>query len=303
MFSGSVGKTYVASLVLKLQEQGKLNIRDKAGKYLNGEDWFRNVPNANDITLEMLLNHTAGVPEYVYDPKIWQILKDDPDKSWSVEERLSYISGKPPANAAGRDWSYADSHYLLLGLIIEKVTSEDYYEVLSRMILKPYHLNNTRPALGRSIAGLVPGYTALSEELLLPEKVCTNGLYAFNPQLEWTGGGLVTTVTDLSLWASELYGGKVIGKASLEMMETPAPYKTTLVENAGYGLGCFVGNNNGHRYFGHTGFVPGYITILHYLPDEGIAIAMQINSDKLHGKAATDLFNVLKSKILVTLKD
>jgi hypothetical protein len=81
-------------------------------------------------------------------------------------------------------------------------------------------------------------------------------------------------------------------------MVTPAPFKTTLVENAGYGLGCFVGENNGVRYFGHTGFVPGFITILHYLPDQGISIAMQFNSDTLHGKAATEAFNLLKHHLL-----
>ncbi len=298
IFSGSVGKTYVAALVLKLQEKGLLKISDKAGKYLEGEDWFGMVPNASEMTLEMLLNHTAGVPEYVYDRTIWETLRQNPDKTWSVAERLSFVSGHSPSNPAGKGWAYADSHYILLGLIIEKVTSKDYYDVLNEMILHPCHLKNTRPATRRSFPGLPAGYTALADEMLLPEKVCTKGLYAFNPQLEWTGGGLVTTVSDLCLWASELYGGKVVSKKSLESMTTPAPLKTTLVENAGYGLGCFVGENNGVRYYGHTGFVPGYITILHYLPDRRISMAMQFNCDKLHGKEATQLFNILKNTIL-----
>jgi D-alanyl-D-alanine carboxypeptidase len=303
MFSGSVGKTYVAALVLKLQEQGLLKISDKAAKYLDAEDWFAAVPNTMEMTLEMLLNHTAGVPEYVYDRAIWETLRNNPDKTWSVAERLSFVSGHSPSNPPGKGWAYADSHYILLGLVIEKVTKKDYYKVLNEMILQPLQLKNTRPALGRFVPGLPAGYTTLSDEMLLPDKVSIKGLYVFNPQLEWTGGGLVTTVTDLCQWASELYGGKVLEKKSLERMMTPAPFKTTLVENAGYGLGCFIGENNGVRYLGHTGFVPGYITILHFLPRHGISMAMQFNSDRLHGQAATDVLNVLKKKILDSVKD
>lgn len=298
MFSGSVGKTYVAALVLMLQEKGMLSIREKAGKYLGDEAWFAGIPNSGEMTIEMLLNHTAGVPEYVYDRAIWEGLRQQPDKRWSVAERLSFISGHSPSNPAGKSWSYADSHYIILGAVIEKVTKRNYYDVLNDMILQPFQLKNTRPAIGRAVPGLPAGYTSLSDELLLPEKVTAKSIYAFNPQLEWTGGGLVSTVSDLCLWASQLYSGQVIEKKSLSMMLTPVPFKTTLVENAGYGLGCFIGEHQGVRYFGHTGFVPGYITVLHYLPDRNISMAMQFNSDKLHGQEATRVFNLLKSTLL-----
>ncbi len=298
MFSGSVGKTYVAALILKLQEQGSLRISDKAGTYLQGEKWFSGVPNAAEITVEMLMNHTAGVPEYVYDQKIWQIARDDPDKSWSVEERLSFISGKPPAHPAGKGWSYTDSHYILLGLIIEKVTGKEYYKVLDEMILKPCNLNNTKPAVGRKIPGLVPGYTSLTEEMQLPEKVCANSTYAFNPQLEWTGGGLVTNVPDLARWGQLLYGGKVLNTEMLTLMTTPAPFPATLPFGAKYGLGCFVGGSGDTRWYGHTGFTPGYYTILQFFPVPGVAIAMQVNADTVHGKAARACFEKIRKLVV-----
>jgi D-alanyl-D-alanine carboxypeptidase len=298
MFSGSVGKTYVAALVLKLQEKGRLDIKKKAIHYLDDLAWFKRIPNAGDITLEMLLNHTAGVPEYVYDPTIWKTLRDKPDKVWSVEERFASILDKPAVNPPGKGWSYADSHYLILGLIIEKVTGKDYYQVLQELILHPCNLTRTTPADHRDLKGLVTGYTNLTAEMFLPEKVVNEGLYAFNPQLEWTGGGLVSTVSDLCQWASSLYGGQVLSKNSLQQMVQPVPMPTTLVENAGYGLGCFIGEHSGVKYLGHTGFVPGYITVMHYLPARGVALAMQLNSDNLHGKEATAVFNKLKDVIL-----
>jgi D-alanyl-D-alanine carboxypeptidase len=295
MFSGSVGKTYVAAVVLKLHEKGLINLDKKAAEYLKDEIWFTRVPNAADIKVSMLLNHTAGIPEYVYSRELWQKIRSEPDKVWTVEERLSYVSGRAPVHPAARGWSYADSHYLVLGLIIEKVTGKSYYEVLDELILGPCKLNHTIAADRRDLPGLIPGYTGLTEAFLLPSKVLAGGLYAFNPQLEWTGGGLITTVSDLTRWMHCLHGEKLLSSESHRLMITPAPFSTGLFENAGYGFGSFVGITDGITYYGHTGFVPGYITYVQYLPDSGTAIAFQFNCDNPHRSASIDnFFNSLK---------
>jgi len=294
MFSGSVGKTFVAAVILKLCEKGVIHLKKKASEYLKSESWFMKVPNAKDITVEMLLNHTAGVPEYVYHETIWQQIKLNPDKVWGVEERLFFIFDDPPANPPGQGWAYADSHYILLGLITEKVTGKSCFSVLDELILKPCNLYQTRAANQRSLPGLVAGYTSLSDELLLPRKVMTDGKYAFNPQLEWTGGGLVTTVSDLTAWAKQLYNGAVLSPSMKALMLTPVPFPTGLAENSSYGLGCIIGKTDGTAWYGHTGFVPGYITIMQYIPSYDLSLAMQINTDALHGEAAQQLFNDLK---------
>ena len=124
MFSGSVGKTYVSATVLKLHEQGKINLQAKAREYLKDESWFDSIPNAQDFTIEMLMNHTAGVPEYVYFPEIWDKIHENPDKVGTPRERLSVIFNKPASNPAVQAWNYADSHYIILGLIIEKIAGQ-----------------------------------------------------------------------------------------------------------------------------------------------------------------------------------
>lgn len=299
MFSGSVGKTYVAAVVLKLYEQGLIDLKAKAMDYLKDTAWFQRVQNAPEITVEMLLNHTAGIPEYVYQKELWQAIKENPDKVWSVEERLSYIIDEPPANPAGEGWAYADSHYLILGLIIEKVTGRSYYEVLDELILGPCNLNHTFHSDSRTIPGLIPGYTNLTEEFQLPHKVFSDNKYAFNPQMEWTGGGLVSTVSDLTLWVSQLYGGNVLKPESLKLMLTPAPYKTTLFEDAKYGLGSFIAESEGVIYYGHTGFAPGYITYVQYLPDYNIALALQVNDDSSHENfSLKKYFNTIRKVVL-----
>lgn len=302
MFSGSVGKTYVAAVVLRLYEHGLIDLKARVGSFLMDEDWFQKVPNASDITVEMLLNHTAGIPEYVYHNEVWEAIKEDPDKEWSVEERLSYIFNDPPSNPPGEGWAYADSHYLLLGLIIEEVTGRTYYEVLDELIIGPCNLKNTFHSDTRSIAGLVPGYTNFTREFQLPRKVLNNNKYVFNLQMEWTGGGLASTVSDLTLWACQLYGGSVLKPETLKMMLTPAPYETPLFENARYGLGSFIGETEGVRYYGHTGFVPGYITYLQYLPDYKIALALQVNNDSSHNNfSLKEYFNTIK-KVVINLQ-
>lgn len=299
MLSGSVGKTYVAAVVLKLYEQGLIGLKEKAIVYLKDADWFQGVQNAPDITVEMLLNHTAGIPEYVYQEELWQAISENRDKEWSVEERLAFISDKPPTNPPGEGWAYADSHYLVLGLIIEKVTGRTYYELLDEMILGPCNLKRTFHSDRRSIPELIPGYTNLTEEFFLPHRVLNDNMYAFNPQMEWTGGGLASSVSDLTLWISQLYGGSVLKPETLKLMLTPAPHKTTLFEDAGYGLGSFIAETDGVKYYGHTGFSPGYITYAQYLPDYKISLAMQVNDDSSHDNfSLKEYFNTIKQVVL-----
>jgi D-alanyl-D-alanine carboxypeptidase len=299
MLSGSVGKTYVAAVVLKLYEQGLIDLKAKAISWFQDADWFQKVPNAPDITVEMLLNHTAGIPEYVYQKELWEAISENRDKEWSVEERLAFVSDEPPANPPGEGWAYADSHYLILGLIIEKVTGRTYYEVLDELILGPCNLKHTFHSDRRSIPGLIPGYTNLTEEFQLPHKVLNDNKYAFNPQMEWTGGGLASTVSDLTLWAHQLYGGSVLKQETLKLMLTPAPYETTLFEDAGYGLGSFIAETDGVTWYGHTGFSPGYITYVQYLPDYDIALALQVNDDSSHENfSLKKYFNTIKKVVL-----
>ena len=184
MFSGSVGKTYVAAIVLQLVDEGRLGLDELAGKYLEGQAWFHQLPNAQSITIRMLLNHTAGIPEWAFQPGVWESVHNHPDKTWTAQERMSKVIGLQPSNPAGKGWSYADSHYIVLGAIIEQLTGNDFYNELSKRILKHYGLTNTTPAIQRLLPGLVAGYTSLSNEFLFPKKITENQTNAFIPQLK-----------------------------------------------------------------------------------------------------------------------
>ncbi len=282
MLSGSIGKTCVATIVLQLEAEKRLGVDDRLGKYFSGEPWFASLPNGSGLTLRMLLNHTGGLPEYVDAKKLWADVRRWPDKAWTPLERLGYIFGQPPLHPPGRGWSYADTHYILLGMVIERVTGSSYERELRRRILLPFGLTATVPADHRHLAGLIPGYSQLDEPFRIRGKVVgADGRYRFNPQLEWTGGGLLTCSRDLARWAQLLYGGQVLPPAALARMLERV--KTS--EAWDYGLGAIVWESGTLTTVGHSGFAPGYNSIMEYLPGYGLAVALQFNCDYVSRKA------------------
>jgi len=281
MFSGSTGKTFCAALILQLQDEGKLNVDDSLSKYFGNEEWFDKIANSRDLTLRMLLNHTSGLERYEFDDSISIKLKENPDKIWTGVERLSLIFGKPALHEAGKGWAYSDTNYILLGMLIEKLIGNEYYTELEKRFFQPYKLENTFPGNNREIKGLITGYSIYSKEFAVPEKVLLeNGKFAFNPQMEFTGGGIACTASDLAKWGRLYYGGKIFSQDAYKLMITPSFQKTNLQDNAKYGMACFVWNDDGRISFGHTGFFPGYVTIVEYIPGNNICIAMQWNTDK-----------------------
>ncbi len=281
MFSGSTGKTFCAAIILQLIDEGKLAVDDLISKYFGEEEWFNRVPNLNEVSIRMLLNHTTGIPRYAFDNSLWKIMKENPDKIWTGEERLSFIFDAKAVHEAGKGWGYSDTNYIILGMLIEKLTNNDYYAELNRRILQPLKLNNTLPGNSREIQGLITGYTSYPDVFLLPEKVLLDvGKFAFNPQMEFTGGGIACTTSDLAKWGKMYYSGQVFSDESLKMLRTDSGFETSLADNAKYGFAAFIWNENNQISYGHTGFFPGYVTIVEYIPELDISMAMQWNTDQ-----------------------
>jgi D-alanyl-D-alanine carboxypeptidase len=280
LFSGSIGKTYVGAIILQLIEEGLLGLDDPVSDYLGDQSWYHRIPNNADLTIRMLLNHTSGIPRYVFKPALWELVRDDPFRSWTGEERLSYIFDDTPLHAAGEGWGYSDTNYILLGMLVEQLTGEDFSSNLLNRILIPLKLENTRAATDPYLPGLAAGYTAFSADYHLPVKMYENSRYAINPQLEWTGGGMVSTPTDLAAWARILYGSDFISAPLRAKMKSPGPWPTELGTNIDYGFATFIWEDDPVRY-GHTGFMFGYMAIVEYLPERDIAIALQLNCDRL----------------------
>ncbi len=303
MFSGSAGKTFVAALALQLVQEGKLDLEEKVNTYLGQEPWYSRLPNHKDLTVRMILQHTGGLPRYVFKGVFVDQLLESPDKIWKPEELLSFVFDDTPEHLAGKGWSYSDTDYIVLGMIIEKITKDTFYSELDRRILKPFGFKNTTPSNSRRLKGLVTGYTGdKSPPFKFPGKLPVNGLYPVNPQFEWCGGGLITTSLDMARWAKLLYEGRVFAENLLEEMLKPVDFRTGLPAEQGYGLGAMIFNRPFGLIYGHGGFFPGYETQMSYFPKWKIAVTLQVNADSLSGKLKGNLNQLIEELVPVLEK-
>lgn len=278
MFSGSIGKTYAVAIIMQLAEAGDIQIGDKIQDYFPETEWLEKLPNINDITIEMLLQHTSGLSRYVFQEGFWDLVIDFPDKVWTYEDRLSFVFNTDPVHEAGKGWGYSDTNYILLGMLIEKITGSYYYDEVRNRILVPSKLTSTYSADTRKINNLCVGYSKPNELFSMPTEIVVNGECIFNPQFEWTGGGVACTTSDLAKWAKIYYESILFSKESLKQMITPNK-NGELSDNLSYGMGSFVYHTKLGDMYGHSGTFPGYKSIFVYHPQLEIAIALQINCD------------------------
>ncbi len=276
MMSGSIGKTYVATVALQLVAKGKLSLDARVREYLGDREWYARMPNADTLTIRSLLNHTSGIRRYVFDPAFTKVVANEPDHVWSPEETLSYVFDTDALFPVGSAWAYADTNYILLGVVIEQLTGEPYYRTLQRNVLDAHALRDTVPTDRRRVPGLIPGYTELGKLFGIQEKTVEDGAYAVNPQFEWCGGGLACTTEDLARWA------RIYGAADAWTPELKRAWLDAVDAGPGqrYGLGVFLRDSSLGPVVGHSGVMPGYISDMAYYPDSDISVAVQFNTDR-----------------------
>ena len=290
MFSGSIGKTYAVAVLMQLYEEGKIDLDARFIEYFPETAWLKRLPNMERITVRQLLEHTSGLPRYIDQQGVWDSLYNNPDKVWNYEDRFAFILDKEPVHEAGNGWFYSDSNYLLIGMLIEKTTGSPYYKDVEDRILDKEGLRNTVPGISREILNLPMGYSGLPPFFRMPEKVVKNGKYAFNPQMEWTGGGFASTTGDLARWAKAYYTAKYFSAESLDQITSINPNGDNLGDGLSYGMGSFVFETEYGRMWGHTGFVPGFLSIFGYFPETSIALALQVNCDYATRKKSLEQF-------------
>ena len=277
LLQGSVGKTYVAAVAMQLVAEGRLALDAPISRYLGDLPWFGRIPNATTITVRQLMNHTSGLVRYEFKPEVGEALRADPHRAWTPEERLSYVLDSEPPFEAGEGWEYSDTNYIVLGMIIERLTSLPYYDALRARILEPFDLTNTIPSDRRDLPGVVVGYAGPRNSLGgFNATMGSDGLMVLNPQFEWTGGGIASTTADLARWGKLLYEGKTFDPTLLPQMLDGVPAR--LGGNARYGLGVIIRDTPVGAAYGHSGFYPGYATEMLYLPERGVAAAIQVNT-------------------------
>jgi D-alanyl-D-alanine carboxypeptidase len=282
LLAGSIGKTFVAATVLQMIEEGKFSLDDKASKWLGGESWFSRLPNAETITVRSLMNHTAGLGEYFEVKSFNEKFPIDPDKTWTPEELVAPLLDAKPLFEVGKGWSYADTNYIVLGMIAEKASGQKLFPEIERRLLGPLTLERTIASDDRTILDLAIGDHKLPGPFGFRGATIIDGKFVMNPQMEWAGGGFASTPLDLARWAKTLYEGKVFKEPkTLETMLTPVSAAGGRGGGPGnaYGLGVQIRDSKWGKTYGHEGWFPGYLSAMEYFPERKVAIAVQFNTD------------------------
>lgn len=277
MLAGSTGKTFFAALALRLVSEGKLSLDEKVSNYLKHEPWYSKVQNAETITIRMLMNHTSGIEEYYELGDFMQRLRNEPDKKWTPQECIGYVLGRPPLFVAGTDWSYADTNYLILGLVIENILKGDAYKEINKSFIVPNKLVNTEPSVKRDLKNQVVGISGPNSPFGIAGPVMIDYKMIINPQMEWAGGGYISNTIDLVRWARIYYDAAFIPENIRTEMRRGVPAKTG--KNHAYGLGMQIRPSSLGTSYGHGGWFPGYLTEMDYFPEKNLAVAIQLSTD------------------------
>jgi D-alanyl-D-alanine carboxypeptidase len=300
LMSGSVGKTYVAALALQRVAEGRLALDAPISSYLGQEPWFGRLPNARQVTVRQLMNHTSGLVRYELNPRFLADLAADRDHVWTAEERLTYLFDATPPFAAGEGWDYSDTNYIVLGMILERIGRRPLYEQVRERLTTPLGLRHTVPTDRRRIEGLAQGYAGPenpfggTDAMVLPD-----GRFAVNPQFEWAGGGYASTADDLARWIQALFRGQAY-PAELLPLALEGPATPALGPGTRYGLGVIVSETPLGTSFGHSGYMPGYITEARYWPENGVAVVLQINTSvpRALGRPAGEAVRQVAERVL-----
>ena len=250
---GSLTKQFTATLVLLLQQDGKLKIDDPVSKHLP------DAPKAwEKITLANLLGHTSGIPSFTGFKEfgVWRM------SPHTTEEELALFRDKPLDFEPGSKFVYSNSNYEVLGAVIEKVSGKKYGDLLRERIFEP---------LGMKDSGLD------TDELILPKRAQgympgKGGLVLARSEsmtVPWAAGSIYSTTGDLLKWEHGLFGGKVLSADSLKAMTTPG--------NGNYGLGVGVADKGSLKVVSHGGGIEGFNTNLAYVPERRIAVVVLSN--------------------------
>lgn len=273
---GSIIKIFTATVILKLQEEGKLNIADKISAHLSGE-MISKIENADKATIRQLLQHSSGIYNYIQNLNFQTASLNDLVKKWAATDLLKYAYNKKAYFQPGEDVKYSNTNYILLGLLIEKIEGKPLYQVYDEKIFSPLGLSMTQFAGKNPVPDRIArGYIDIYSNLQVIESTYYSGWDYYTAD-----GGLISNPYDMNVFIRALMGGQIINSVSLnEMLTFKAPSKNEVdFFPISYGLGIFkIETPKGTAYI-HSGDAIGYYANMLYFPGDSTTIVYATNSN------------------------
>ena len=272
---GSITKQFTATVILKLQEEGKLSVKDRLDKY------FPQFIYGNDITIEHLLTHTSGIYNYTDDiDDNDSALVSNPVSKYVV---LDIVFNKPLAFPPGTQFRYCNSGYYLLGLIVEKVTGQPYETVVRKLLFDPLQMQHSGFDF-RHLADTnkTTGYQTLNaNERIIAQR--------WDSTVTYSAGAIYSTCSDLYKWTKAIAQRQILSSTSWEQAFTPHLQH--------YGYGFFIDTLFGRQCIRHSGGLPGFVSYLSYYPAEDITIIL-LNNKGYYGEGLTSISTGLAAIML-----
>ncbi|MDQ3750136.1 MAG: beta-lactamase family protein [Acidobacteriota bacterium] len=268
---GSITKMFTAAMIFQLVEERKLKLTDTLDKF------FPQIPNAKKITIAHILAHRSGIRD---------VTEDRDFRTWGMtpktkDELLAFIAKGTPDFEPDAKYSYSNSGYILLGIIVEKVGGKPYQEALKKRITSKIGLKDTHMGTGNIDVNKNESfsYRYVRDWEQQPET---------HISILFGSGAIISTPTDLTKFIQALFDGKIVSKESLASMKTIRD---------GYGLGMDTFTYNGKIFYGHTGGIDNFGSWLAYLPEEKLALAYAANA-KVYpvAKIVSGVFDIYYNK-------
>jgi CubicO group peptidase (beta-lactamase class C family) len=276
--TASTTKMITATLVMKLAEEGKLSIDDKLEAYFSTEltdalHIYEGTSYGASITIEQLLSHTSGLADYFFDgdangngmPDFLEIILTDTDKLWEPLELVNYtITNLPPLFPPGASYHYSDTNYVLLGLIIEKVTDQPLHEAYRDIIFEPLGMDDTYLEYREAARSGPPADTYLGDFSTSIKSLSS----------DWAGGGLVSTTDDLTHFIRAFANDEIVSSSTRDNMLTLRSNNPA----EAYGLGVYKEATALGMGYGHDGF---HGSRMIYIPSKDLSIVMMVNQSNI----------------------
>jgi D-alanyl-D-alanine carboxypeptidase len=277
---GNITRVFTAALTLTLVDDGVVDLEAPV------TDYVTRVRVPDDVTVRDLLQHTSGIPNWtLLPPNPWSRALDDPQRVWLPEETIGLVEDREPNFEPGARFSYSNTNYSILGVLIEEVTGLPFAAALRERILEPLGLDSTYldgfeegqdPFGAYSLVGATnPSWN--TAELIDFE-------YTAIATQAWAAGAMVSSVEDLHAFLSALFDEQVISAESLAAMTSVISAESL---NAEYGLGIARSSDFGELY-GHGGVTPGYGTFVMHAPDTGKTAVWVATNDTIRFDGTID---------------
>lgn len=268
----SVTKTFVATVVLALEAEGRLDIDEPVERWLPGL-----VPNGSAITIRELLNHTSGLFDYSEDDAHTQAAIADPGRRWSPHELLSVAFVHPPLFRPGTSWFYSNTNYVVLGLLVEAVTGRPLGQELQARIVDPLQLLATSFDVDAGIHDpFAHGYIGPHPGLPIAAGTLLDITTLLSPSFVWGAGNMASNAADVTRFFVALLRGQLLPSAQLAEM------KTGSAVNSNCGLGLRKAYTSCGTAYDHEGDFPGYRNAVWVTRDGRRAADVMVNIDATH---------------------